>query len=475
MSTLPPEYKYQAFARERIVNLKRTAVIAIPGCGKTRPIIDALVELQLINPGLVTPEGMRFPEGSIFIVCSGPAIATWLKQIPEWTDDFSLKHDIYVVRGPKHKRMALWYQAQVHPGIYITNFSVFYRDHLVIREVKWSAVIADEYHKSMRRHKSETFKRFRSMTRHIKVLVLASGSLVSRNPASMWTAFALIKPSLFRGFWKFAKTYCNIDDGEYGKTIWGVKNVEALKKIMDRYLAYIPEEVVADQLPEGKRQTVAALMTPKQAKVYNDIAEDMIHVIEESDKIIVAPNILSQLIKLRQLLCCPRILDPTFDMGGGFEILLTALEETPHMAIFVPFRPAVTYITDELRRKGYDVNYLRGGVTTEEQMERTEYFRKHKSIIVCTIAYAESFDLETCNTSYFLGYDYSVDTNKQAEGRTRRAISGHKFVTWNYIKYMHTIDEELLLKLDEDIIIVRKILSRPQAIIDALKGIQHDK
>ncbi len=459
--------------REKIVRLKRTAVIAVPGSGKTRPIIDALVELGLIDLPIDILK-TKFPKGPILIVCSGPAIATWLKQIPQWADDLSLKHDIYIVRGSKLKRMGMWHFAKGVPGIYITNFSVFYRDYLVIGKVKWAAAIVDEYHKSMRRHKSNTFKRFRSISRHMEILVLASGSLVSRNPASMWTAFTLVKPNLFRGFWKFAKTYCNVDDGEYGKIIWGVRNVESLKKIMDRYLTYVPEGVVADQLPEGKRLPIAALMTPSQAKVYEGLAEDMIHTVEESDAVIVAFTVLSKLMKLRQLLCCPRILDPALDMGGGFDVVLEALETTPHMVIFVPFRPACVYIHDELRSKGYDVAILRGGVDPLEQVEITEHFKFRKSVLVCTIAYAESFDLETCKTSYFLGYDYSVDVNKQAEGRTRRSISKHKFVTWNYIKYMHTVDEELLLKLDTDMANIRKILNRPQAIIDALKGVQHD-
>ncbi len=472
--TLPAQYVYQEYVRNKIVGRGgRTAVIAVPGCGKTRPVIEALMNLGVLQMG--TNGKILFPRGPIIILCSGPAVSTWRRQLPQWTEDSTLGEDIHIVSGiGREKRMALWRRAATQSGIFITNNLVFINDFNVIKQIKWSAAIADEYHKFMRSRKSTTYNRFKSLALHMDVMILISGSLVSRNAASMFTAFQLCEPPHFRSYWKFVNTYCFVEEGNYGVEVYGTRNLSALHKVMDRYLAYVPEEVVADQLPTGVRQSVYVTMSRQQEKVYNDIAEDMMSVVEESGEVIIAPTILSMLIKLRQLLCCPRILDPSLGMGGGFELILEALELEPHMAIFVPFRPACVYVRDELRAHGYDVNMIRGGITSNEQEAAVTYFRNTGSILVCTISYAESFDLETCRSSYFLGYDYSLDQNKQAEGRTRRAISEHEFVRWNYIQYTGTIDDELLLHLNENMRNVRRILHRPQAIIDALKGISHE-
>jgi len=470
MIILPAEFKYQKYAREKIVRLKRTGLLSVPGSGKTRPIIDALVELGIIVPHAPT-EG-RYPFGPVLIACSGPAIATWLRQLPEWTNDPQLADDITIVRGNKHKRMIMWGGAEgSNWGIYLINYSIFLRDYAAIKPIPWVAVIADEYHKCMRRKKkNKTYAAFQQMTRHTEVLVLASGSSLRKDPSSMFTLFQLVKPKLFRSYWKFVESYCITQEGHFGREILGPKNVTQFKKIVDRYLAYIPKEVVADQLPKGRRMPLVVEMTRTQAKIYRELSEDMIAWLE-SGELIIAPNVLTKILRLRQLLCCPRILDESLDMGGGFEAISDKLEEDPHCVIFVPFRPAAEYVRNELLHRGHKHVYMiRGGIGYLEQQWEINCFRQLRGIIVCTIAYAESFDLETCKTSYFLGYDYSLDINEQAEGRTRRAISLHDYVTWHYIKYLGTIDEHFLRVLDTDATNVNRVLTRPKELIAALKG-----
>ena len=215
-------------------------------------------------------------------------------------------------------------------------------------------------------------------------------------------------------------------------------------------------------------------MTTSQSRIYHQIADDMIAFMEDSDDIIIVGTVLAQLTKLRQILCCPRAVDPSLDMGGGFESIVDRMEENHHVVIFVPFRPACDCICDELRRLGFDCNILRGGITPDEQQAKVNYFRQTRSALVCTIAYAESFDLETCVTSYFLGYSHNVLENEQSEGRTQRAINTNEFVTWLYLEYIGTVDTEMLAGLNSDKDTIKKILSRPQALIDALKGVTHE-
>ncbi len=472
MTNLPPEFTYQTHIREKIVSLKRTGVLSVPGSGKTRPIIDAIVELHRIYPIADTLE-YRYPYGPILILCSGPAIATWIRQIPEWTDMPILAEDIVVVRGDRHKRVNMWEQAHLQGGgIFITNFSVFLRDALIIGRVTWGAVIVDEYHKAMRRKKkNKTYAAFLHMTRHIDVLVLATGSFIRKDPSSTFTLFQLIKPKLYSSYWRFINTWCITADGHFGKEILGPRNVGQFKKLMDREFAYIPKEVVADQLPEGRRMPLLAEMTKPQEKVYNELKDDMLSILDTGG-IIIASNVLTKIIRLRQLLCCPMIIDESLGMGGGYEAILDKIEEDPHVVIFVPFRPACTYIAFDLTERKYSVSMIRGGISPRDQVAEIERFRETRGIMVCTIAYAESFDLETCKTSYFLGYDYSLDVNEQAEGRTRRAISEYDFVTWNYIKYLNTIDEKFLAELDSDARNVYRVLNRGAELIAALKGEQ---
>lgn len=467
MTNKPPQFTYQAYAYHKVITRRKTAVIGPPGCGKTRPIIEGITELN--------------GWGCALILCTGPAVATWTRQLGTWGDIY----DATVVTGDAVKRKAFWCQAAAQKnGVYICNFSVFYRDYDLISDVPWETVIADEYHKVMRSHKIhakkragqpaqlKTYGKFKQMTRHVPNMVLATGSLMRRDASSMFTAFQLCDQKTFSSYWRFVKTFCHFDDTGFGRRIYGVKNAQRLREIMDVFFAYIPPEVVADQLPEGHRYGIDVEIDAEQKRLYQQLEDDMMVVVEHDEglNVIMTPTILARLVKLRQLLCCPKILDPSFGMGAGYEAILDRLDNDDHVVIFVPFRPAVDYIVKDLRKRGYMAWGLYGGYTHEEHQAIIDTVKGEKGILVCTIAYAESFDLETMNNSYFLGYDLSVDQNEQAEGRTRRAISEHKLVSWGYIKTSTPVDEHFLAKLGEDAHNVRLVLQRPEGYIRKLLG-----
>jgi len=459
------EFPYQRYAREKIISRHKTAVIAVPGAGKTRPIIDALNEMGLLNG-----------DSRVLLLCTGPAAATWIRQIPQWCGRPELVDHIFVCRGKPAYRQAIWSHVEHSGGIVITNSAVFLRDKVHVTRIAWDVMAADEYHKYMRRRQSQTYKQFLKLSRHTTIVVLATGSVISKDPSSMFTAFQIVDPKYFSSYWRFVNTFCLVDETPFGKDIIGPKNIAALRETMDRYLAYIPEEVIADQLPDGRRQAIDVEMTEEQAKIYGQLANNMLSILDSGD-LIITPNALTLLTRLRQLLCCPRALDQSLGMGAAFEWLIDQFDDSdtpPYCVVFVPFRQAAQCIYDELHTLGYDVQLLMGGADAQEVKKAVNYFRARSdprlgSILVCTIAFAESFDLEKCATSYFIGYD-TLDQNKQAEGRTRRAISEHKFVQWNYFRYANTIDEHTVQRLNEDAVNVRRVLERPADLIAALKG-----
>jgi SNF2 family DNA or RNA helicase len=465
IDNLPKPFRYQVYARQKIRERKRTAVIAPPGSGKTRPIIEGVDDL----------EGFDKP---VLILCTGPAIATWKRQIPLWKRDEYIKDNIHVVRGDVNDRQDMWERAAVEQfGVFITNFAIFRLDYELIRQVPWNVVIADEYHKCMRSHKVrvkkklKTYGMFKMMTRHTPIVVLATGSIIRRNAASMFTAFQAVNPFLFSSYWRFVNTYCHVDDTEFGQQVYGIRNAKALRQLMDDYLVYIPPELAAESLPKGRRYPIDVDLTDEQRKVYRELDKEMMAVV--GDNIVVASTVMGKLTKLRQLLCCPKILDPSLGMGAGYEAILDRLDTDPHVAIFVPFRPACDFVQIDLIQRGFkNVFVLRGGTDHDVQQQLVEKYRDTRGIMICTIAYAESFDLETCKTSYFLGYDLVADQNEQAEGRTRRAISEHAFVTWGYIKTNTSVDWHFLNKLGEDTRTAKLVLQRPESYIQMLREAQ---
>jgi hypothetical protein len=83
----------------------------------------------------------------------------------------------------------------------------------------------------------------------------------------MFTAFQIVAPKVWTSYWKFVKMFCYVDDSGFGQKVHGVKNAEQLRSIMDEYFAYIPPEVVADELPEGRRVGIDIEMDEEQTKI----------------------------------------------------------------------------------------------------------------------------------------------------------------------------------------------------------------
>ncbi len=265
----------------------------------------------------------------------------------------------------------------------------------------------------------------------------------------LFALFQLINPKVFSSYWRFANTFCVIEEGYFGKEIGQPKNKEALVDLILRYGYYKSREDLKGQLPDKNRMASDLRMTSQQQEIYESLVEECIAWINDSS-IIVAPTKLTQILRIRQLLVCPKILDPALGMGAGFEDLLDKLEEQPHAHIVTPFKEAIPHIITALNAEGYkDVDFIQGGMRAGLAQEKADAACKNGGIIISSLQAAESYSLSTMKMAYFLGYDYTPDQNYQAEDRIVRADSTMDPVNIYYARYRGTLDDEALAVVNE--------------------------
>jgi len=466
-----PLFPYQEASAQKIVPRKKTTLVAPPGAGKSRTIIEGIKRSFEGNPHCIR----------VLVVCTGPALATWLREPVTW--GLAEPERIIHITGDAYTRGTLWNQARTEkrPGfhVYICNNAVFVRDYTTYvmaphEKSSWVKVlICDEYHKYMTRRQSSTYKYIARLSRYIDRAILCTGTPISKDASSLWNIFHVAAPKLFGSYHRFVATYCITEESSWGVNVIGIKNIKALRAIIEQYLIVIPESVVAGQLPEGKRNTIPVSMNKVQQEVYDKLCTDLIYFVHNSEgdiaSIVTSRYGAELLIRLRMLLCCPKLIDPSLGMGVGFEAIVDMLSsmDNPTAAIFVPFRDACTYVANALNELEYKVYVLKGGMTPQDTKTVIDNFDASSfiqpTVLICTIDFAESFDLNTCNTSFFLGYGFRVKQNNQAEGRTRRASSLSKFVTWNYVKYINTIDEEYAAGISAERQIIQRILQHDKS------------
>lgn len=426
------ELDYQKWAANKLRQLKRAPLFGRMGSGKTKILLDAIFDDPDYDPETSPP---------ILVLCGGNSIGTWKYEPHKWWGVPSDK--IAVARGPA--RGLIWKDYRKYRVI-ITTYGTLLKDHALIVNKSWFAILADESHK-WRNKKSKTYKIMKGVARATTRFHPATGTPYRKGPQNIFTMLNLCYPKVFKSYWKFVNAFCLVSNMGYGQDILGPRNIPNLIKMLDRYAVDIPDEVVEKELPPGSRIPISVELSETQQKLYDELDTDLIAFVPGNDNIVVSPTILSKITKLRQLLVCPKLWDPDIDdYGAGISVIADRLEEDNHAIIFVPFTKAMPYLKEYLESRGHkSIGILQGQISDTEQTAVIKRFEQDRGIILCSVLYAESFSLPTCEQAYFLGPDWSFDVNEQAEGRIRRRSSIGKHAYWYYLKHLGTVEDEVVM------------------------------
>lgn len=391
----------------------------------------------------------------VLILCSKNALYTWEKELVKWFPGFE---DYAIVRGTRTQRKKLWESDHL---FHASTFAGFRQDLEFINTQEWDFVIGDEYHKAGIRNRrtimakaikafinAGIFKELKPKTKEIKrraefynsvpYTIILTGTPTSRGAQDLWAPLNILDPRRYSSFWGFIEKFCVVVDGAFGKEISGAQNTKLLRDTIRPNYVRIPRSVTDKQLPKLTRIPINVDMTAKQLKVYKEMDEDMC--IMDKDAFILASTSLAQLTRLRQLTSCPKILNID-DYGAGIEAVVDMMSDAEdyHGVIFTTFTGAIPHYIDYLRSrvpKDTPIDYLIGGTEPEEVKERTRRFRRDRGIMVCSIKFSQSFELETARRCWFIAYDCDPNENQQAEGRLRRASGTMEPISAYYIKHM---------------------------------------
>lgn len=403
-----------------------------PGLGKSRIAIDATIGLC--------------PAAKIVVLCSKKALNTWRREWTKWTTAKigGYPNRVIIVEGSPQQRANQW---KTDAQIYVTTFGCGVSDWIYIEAHNPQMVIADEC-KLWRNQKTKQFKFWQHKLQKVRYLLLMDGTLASRGPQDLWTFLNMIKPKLFSSYWKYVNTFCDVYDGPFGKEILGPKNTEGLARQLEQVMVRIKDSdpEVESQRPPLLRDKIPLRLTIEQAAVYQQLVDHLM-AITPGGELVASASQMALTIKLRQLLICPKILDPKMGYGAAIDQLLLEAEDDPHIVIFTPFAKAIPFMATALREAGHPAPYiLQGGKNSNEVRHVEEEFNSPKgqnSACICTVGFAESFELPTARQCFFNGFEWSQLMNYQAEKRLLRITTKHAVNAW-YLVHEGTVDEDIM-------------------------------
>lgn len=360
----------------------------------------------------------RLSPERLIITGTNSALSVWLSEVPLWTDG-----QVQYISRKKNNVEKLWGEAiqKDRPGIWLINHAMFQimAEKTNPKLLRWDAIIEDEAHKSKNR-KTLLHKAMKKIDTN--ACIMASATPASRGAQDMWAHLNILDPKRFSSYWRFVNRYCYVENSMYGTQIEGTRNKAELKELLKDYYIRRRYEDVKTQLPPLRRQVIELEMTTEQEKVYRQLSDTMM--LETEERFILTPGVLSQIQRQRQLALCPRSLSRELPLGSGVEYILDEVTpEDNHVVIFSIAAKVLEVIREELIKAGVKCFSLRGGMEPDEVVEEVRKFKEQRGTMLCTIAFAQSFALDTVDRAYVIGADADPTNNIQAEGRLRRGNS----------------------------------------------------
>lgn len=185
-------------------------------------------------------------------------------------------------------------------------------------------------------------------------------------------------------------------------------------------------------LPPVTYQLREIEMTKQQQKYYNKLKKQLL--IEAAGEQITAPNAAIAMNKLLQLSCGVVYADNgetiEFDASNRLREVVDAVEAASHKTIvFVPFRHAIEVVAERLRKEGFSVGIINGGVPLNARTKLFKDFQESPDPHVLVIqpqSAAHGVTLTAANTIIWYGPVASVETWLQANERINRPSQVNK-------------------------------------------------
>ena len=114
-----------------------------------------------------------------------------------------------------------------------------------------------------------------------------------------------------------------------------------------------------------------------------------------------------------------------FDITHRYQVLLEAIEESTHkVLVFVPYRHTIDALHDRLRKDGYTVEMIHGGVPVSRRTDIFKAFQTEKDprvLLIQPAAASHGVTLHAANTVVWWGPVTSNEIWHQANARVHRA------------------------------------------------------
>lgn len=309
---------------------------------------------------------------------------------------------------------------QIHDEYFlITNIETL-RDKSIQSQIKKMCndgiigmTIIDEIHKC-KNSQSKQGKAIHCCCSYYRLAL--TGTPLMNNPVDLYNVLKWLEVEN-HSLTYFKNLYCEMG-GFGGYEIIGYKNLDQLENSLNKNMLRRRKEEVLDLPPKIYTDELLDLYS-SQDKLYRDVTNQ---IIEDIDRIMLLPNPLTELIRLRQVTSNPNILTSKNITNVKYDRILDILEfTTDKVIIFSNWTKVINPLYIKLSSLGYNPALVTGESKDPIlEMNKFQSDNTCKVILGTTPALGTGYTLTAANTVIFIDEPWSKAIKDQAEDRCHR-------------------------------------------------------
>ncbi len=367
------------------------------------------------------------------VVCPASLVENWKRETERFCPSFS----VYSHHGPNRSTTPAYLGKF---DLVITSYGTLTRDLDMFTDFPFLCVIGDEA-QHLKNRRTQNAKSTSSLSSEGRMLL--TGTPIENSVSDLLSLLEFLLPG----------AHPKLPDGSRGEErLW---HEQRILKQAAPYILRRSKQAVAPELPEKIEQVLYLNLTPDQKECYEKVRQSAE---SELDKMMdagandgaIRMKTLTQLLRLRQTCCDPRLIDPDFEsnrsckMNAFRELLYNSLEGGHRMLVFSQFVKVLKLVRDELEAASLQFCYLDG--SSSDRMKQVDRFQEDENIPVFLISLkAGGTGLNLTGADVVVHFDpwWNPAAEAQATDRAHR-IGQKKQVTVYKLITSGTVEEKVL-------------------------------
>ncbi|MBE5778585.1 MAG: DEAD/DEAH box helicase [Clostridiales bacterium] len=325
------------------------------GLGKTLQVIAALSAAKRKDGTkksiIVTPTSLTYH---------------WLAELKRFDDSLRVR----VITGQRTDRRHAIADLKQDDSVdvILTSYPLLRRDIDYLKDIPLRFAVLDEA-QSVKNAQSQGALAAKELDAQVRIAL--TGTPMENHTGELWSIFDFVLPGYLGTQASFLRRY------------GGGELAEELRERIRPFLMRRLKSEVMTQLPEKRESYLYAAMTPEQERIYQTLLETLRQnvgsALENGSLPKARMQVLSLLLKLRQVCCHPKLFLDDYDgTSGKLELLIQTVHSSiasgHRLLVFSQFVGMLQIIKKRLSREGVQALYLDGDTKPEQRQQLCDRF-----------------------------------------------------------------------------------------------------